>query len=88
MLREQKIVGSTPTSATKFILFYMGKTYKHQDQYDYLHDNKELPESRLRKLLNYFNRINFWDFDLKIKYRKWKDGHRGGSARIKNKNYK
>ena len=48
----------------------MGKTYKHQDQYDYLHDNKELPESRLRKLLNYFNRINFWDFELKNKYRK------------------
>ena len=65
----------------------MGKTYKHQDQYDYLHDNKELSESRLRKLLNYFNRINFYDFDLKIKYRKWKDGHRGGIARIKSKNY-
>ena len=65
----------------------MSKTYKHQDQYDYLHNNKEQPESRLRKLINYFNRINFWDFDLKIKYRKWKDGHRGGSARIKSKNY-
>ena len=66
----------------------MSKTYKHQDRYDYLHDNKKVPKNRLYKLLNWFNRINFWDWDLKILYRKHKDYMRGGSSRIKQKKYK
>lgn len=66
----------------------MGKTYKHQDTYDYLHDNKEIPTNRLMKLLHYFNRLNFWDWDIKILYRKHKDFIRGGDARVKSKNYK
>lgn len=66
----------------------MGKTYKHQNRYDYLNNNRELPKESLRKLLNWFRRINFWDWDLKIADRKHKDYVRGGSARIKAKNYK
>lgn len=66
----------------------MSKTFKHQDQYNYLHDNKEVPQNRLRKLLRYFSRLNFWDWDIKIQYRKWKDYKRGGSARIKGRKYK
>ena len=41
----------------------MSKTYRHQDRYNYLHENKEVPKNRLYKLLNWFNRINFWDWD-------------------------
>lgn len=66
----------------------MGKTTKEQDRYDYLHDNKDVPKGRLRKLLNWFNRINFWDWDLKIQDRKHKDYVRGGSARVKKHKYK
>lgn len=66
----------------------MGKTRKHQDTYNYLHDNGSLPPKRLRKLVKYFNRLNFWDWDLKIDYRKHKDFVRGGVSRIKVKNYK
>ena len=66
----------------------MSKTYKHQDRYDYLHGNKEVPNDRLYKLLNWFKRINFWDWDLKILDRKHKDYVRGGKSRIKGKNYK
>ena len=66
----------------------MSKTFKHQDTYDYLHENKELPYPRLMKLLRYFSRLNFWDWDLKIDYRKHKDFVRGGEARVKGKNYK
>ena len=66
----------------------MARTYKHQIRYDYLHDNKIVSGHKLHKLLNWFNRINFWDWDLKIKYRKHKDFVRGGTARIKSKNYK
>ena len=66
----------------------MGKTYRHQDRYNYLHENKEVPKNRLYKLLNWFNRINFWDWDLKILYRKHKDYMRGGISRIKQKKYK
>lgn len=66
----------------------MGRTRKHQDTYDYLHDNKKMSTDRLRKLLKFFNRENFWDWDLKIMYRKHKDFVRGGKARVKGKNYK
>ena len=66
----------------------MSKTYKHQDTFDYLNDNKELKLDRKIKLLKYFNRVNFWDWDLKILYRKYKDYKKGGEARIKGKNYK
>lgn len=66
----------------------MTKTYKHQDTFDYLHGNKEIPKDRLRKLLHYFKRVNLWDWDLKILHRKHKDYVRGGSARIKSKKYK
>ena len=66
----------------------MARTYKHQIRYDYLHDNKIVSGHKLHKLLNWFNRINFWDWDLKIQYRKHKDFVRGGTARIKSKNYK
>ena len=66
----------------------MGKTFKEQDAYDYLHDNKEVPKNRLWKIIRFFNRVNFWDWDLKIAYRKHKDYYRGGEARIKGKNYK
>lgn len=66
----------------------MSKTYKHQDTYDYLNDNKKLSPKRLKKLIKYFNRLNFWDWDMKIMYRKYKDWKRGGVSRIKTKNYK
>lgn len=66
----------------------MGKTFKHQDTYDYLNDNKKLPHNRLIKVLRLFRRCNFWDWDLRILYRKHKDYVRGGTARIKGKNYK
>lgn len=66
----------------------MSRTNKHQDQYDYLNGSKELPMDRKIKLMRYFNRINFWDWDLKILYRRHKDFVRGGIARIKGKNYK
>lgn len=66
----------------------MSKTYKHQDTYDYINENKKLPKNRLRKLLHYFDRLNFWDWDLKILHRKHKDFVRGGEARIKTKKYK
>lgn len=65
----------------------MSKTYKHQDTYDYLHGNKTVPNIRLLKILRFFNRINFWDWDLKIKYRKHKDYVRGGEARVKKQKY-
>ena len=51
----------------------MSKTFKHQDTYNYINNNKELPKNRLIKLLRYFNRCNFWDWDLKMLYRKHKD---------------
>ena len=66
----------------------MSKTYRHQDRYNYLHGNKEVPKNRLYKLLNWFTRINFWDWDLKILSRKHKDYMRGGVSRIKSKKYK
>lgn len=66
----------------------MSKTYRHQDRYNYLHGNKEVPKDRLYKLLNWFRRINFWDWDLKILSRKHKDYVRGGISRIKGKNYR
>ena len=66
----------------------MSTTYRHQDRYNYLHDKKDVPKNRLYKLLNWFNRINFWDWDLKIRSRKHKDFVRGGTSRIKPKNYK
>lgn len=66
----------------------MGRTYKHQDTYDYLHDNKRLSLDRLRKLLHYFDRVNFFDSMEKIKYRQVKDFKRGGVARIKLRKYK
>lgn len=66
----------------------MSNTYKHQDTFDFIHKNKEIPKGRLRKLLRYFDRVNFWDWDLKIRHRKHKDYVRGGSARIKGKKYK
>ena len=66
----------------------MSKTYRHQDRYDYLHDNRELPSGSLRRLLHWFDRINFWDWDLKIRSRKHKDYVRGGEARVKGKNYR
>ena len=66
----------------------MSRTYRYQDRYNYFHRNKEVPKNRLYKLLNWFNRINFWDWDLKILYRKHKDYMRGGSSRIKQKKYK
>ena len=66
----------------------MSKTRREQDVYDYMHDNKILPNKRLVKLLRYFNRCNFWDWDMKMQYRKIKDFRRGGIARIKGKNYK
>lgn len=66
----------------------MSNTYKHQDTYDYLHDNKKLTSKRRRKLLRYFDRCNFWDWDLKILHRKHKDFSRGGVARIKARKYK
>ena len=66
----------------------MSRTIKHQDKFDYLHDNKEIPSNRLYKLKNWFNRINFWNWDYKILYRKYKDYKHGGDARIKTKNYK
>ena len=28
----------------------MSKTYRHQDRYNYLHENKEVPKNRLYKL--------------------------------------
>lgn len=65
----------------------MGKTYKHQDEYDWMHD-KHLPRKRLIKLLKYFSRCNFWEWDIKIDYRRHKDFKRGGVARIKKRNYK
>ena len=66
----------------------MARTYKHQIRYDYLHDNKIISGHKLHKLLNWIARINFSDCDLKIQYRKHKDFVRGGTARIKGKNYK
>ena len=39
----------------------MARTYKHQIRYDYFHDNKVISGYKLHKLLNWFNRINFWD---------------------------
>ena len=66
----------------------MSRTNKHQDQYDYLNGNKELSKERKVKLLRYFDRLNFWDWDLKILYRKHKDFVRGGVARIKGTRYK
>lgn len=66
----------------------MSKTYKHQDTYNYINNNKSIPKVRLRKLLHYFDRINFWDWDLKILSRKHKDFVRGGIARIKKIKYK
>ena len=66
----------------------MAKTYKHQNRWNYLNDNRKLSNKDLFKLLNWFNRINFWDWDLKILYRKHKDYIRGGKARIKGKKYK
>lgn len=66
----------------------MSKTFKHQDTFDYLHDNRKLPKRRLSKLLHYFDRVNFWDWDIKIQCRKHKDFKRGGVVRIKGKNYK
>lgn len=66
----------------------MSKTFKHQDLYDYYHD-KKLPWKKLVKLYNFFSRINFWDPDEKIKFRRIKDfKHGGGIARIKIKKYK
>ena len=66
----------------------MSKTYKHQDRYEYLHGNRELQSDSIRRLLHWFNRINFWDWDLKIRSRKHKDYVRGGDARVKGKKYK
>lgn len=66
----------------------MSKTYKHQDEYDWMHNDKYIPTKRLYKLIKYFNRCNFWDWDLKILYRRYKDAKRGGVARVKKKNYK
>lgn len=66
----------------------MSRTFKHQDTYDYIHENKSIPRKRLLKLLKYFDRCNWWDWDLKIMYRKYKDVKKGGVARIKGKNYK
>lgn len=66
----------------------MSKTFKHQDTYDYLHRNKTLPKGRLHKLLQYFSRVNFWDWDLKMQYRRHKDFKHGGDARIKGRKYK
>lgn len=66
----------------------MSRTTRHQDKYDYLHDNKQVPKERLRKLLHWFDRLNFWDWDFKIAYRKHKDYVRGGEARVKPHKYK
>ena len=67
----------------------MSKTYRHQDEYNWMHDrDRTIPTKRLFKLLNFFSRCNFWDPDEKIKYRKIKDFKRGGLARIKAKKYK
>lgn len=66
----------------------MSKTFKHQDQFDYVNSNKTLHGDRLMKLLRYFHRVNFWDWDLKIAWRRHKDFVRGGQARIKTKKYK
>lgn len=66
----------------------MGKTYRHQDTYNYLNEGKTVPVKRRIKLLRYFNRVNFWDNDQKIMYRRYKDWRRGGLSRIKVKNYK
>ena len=65
----------------------MSKTFKHQDTYNYINNNKELPKNRLIKLLRYFNRCNFWDWDLKILHRKHKDYVRGGIARVQGFKY-
>lgn len=66
----------------------MSKTYKHQNTYDYLHDNRVLPRKSLYKVLHWFDRLNFWDWDLKILARKHKDYVRGGAARVKKTKYK
>lgn len=66
----------------------MSKTRRHQDKYNYLHDNGHVPKDRLRKLLHWFDRINFWDWDYKIADRRHKDFVRGGKSRIKAKKYK
>jgi hypothetical protein len=37
----------------------MGKTYKEQTSYDYLHSNKPINKSEYRKLKNKWTRENF-----------------------------
>ena len=52
----------------------MGKTYKHQATYDYLHDNKPVKGNILYGIKRYFNRLNFkrWDYSrLKWFRHKW-----------------
>lgn len=65
----------------------MGKTIKHQETYDVLHE-KDISYPEKIKVLKWFNRINFWDVGSKIKYRLRKDWRHGGLSRIKAKRYK
>lgn len=61
----------------------MSRTAKHQQTYDSLHKGVIS-----YKIARYFNRINFWDWDLRIAYRRHKDFVRGGGkTRIKQRNY-
>lgn len=65
----------------------MSRTIKHQDIYDVLHGRKVSYRKKM-KIYKWFDRVNFWDPDFKINYRKRKDWRHGGMSRIKARRYK
>lgn len=68
----------------------MSKTWKHQNTYRYLNDTgRSLTLKDKIKVKRYFNRINFWDPDLKMIYRRVKDFKRGcdDQPRLKPRKY-